>query len=330
MHVFIDTNILLSFYHLTNDDLEELNKLSVLLKQKTVTLYLTDQVIAKFARNRETKIADAIKKLKDQQLNLQFPQICKDFPEYEELRKLQHTYDKAHSQLLNKLQAAVQTKALKADAAVSELFASAKTLATTTEAVAAARLRVDVGNPPGKNGSLGDALNWELLLAEVPVAEDIYFVTEDRDFVSVLDETKFKDFLLDEWSKRKLGSVIFYKRLSSFFKDKFPQIKLASELEKELLIKSLTNSQNFASTHSAVAKLSKFTEYTSSQAAAILTAATTNQQVGWIATDADVHSFLSTILRDHASTVETALADEVQTMISSSPAELEDLDDPPF
>ncbi len=42
MKPFIDTNIFLSFYHLTSEDLEELRKLSVLLDQKEVTLYLTD------------------------------------------------------------------------------------------------------------------------------------------------------------------------------------------------------------------------------------------------------------------------------------------------
>jgi hypothetical protein len=40
MHLFIDTNILLSFYHFANDDLEELEKLIVLVKEKKVMLYI--------------------------------------------------------------------------------------------------------------------------------------------------------------------------------------------------------------------------------------------------------------------------------------------------
>lgn len=330
MHVFIDTNILLSFYHLTNDDLEELKKLAVLLQQKTITLYVTDQVVAEFARNREAKISDALKRLKDQQLNLQFPQICKDFAEYEDLRKLQQAYDKTHSALLSKLQAAVQQKALKADSAVAELFDLATKLPTTQTAVVAARLRVEVGNPPGKNGSLGDALNWELLLSAVPDGEAIFFVTEDRDYVSALDETKFKDFLLDEWTSRKHADVRFYKRLSSFFKEKFPQIKLASELEKDLLIKSLATSPNFASTHSLVAKLGKYTEFTGAQATAILLAATTNHQVGWIATDADVQVFLQLILNNYANALEPSLVAEVEAMLAADEDSADDLDEPPF
>ena len=41
MNLFIDTNIFLSFYHLSSDDLEELRKLAALLEQKKATLYLT-------------------------------------------------------------------------------------------------------------------------------------------------------------------------------------------------------------------------------------------------------------------------------------------------
>jgi len=50
----------------------------------------------------------------------------------------------------------------------------------------------------------------------------------------------------------------------------------------------------------------------------------------WIATDSDVQSFLTLILKDHALTVEAALADEVQSMISPYTAYSDDLDDPPF
>jgi predicted nucleic acid-binding protein len=329
MHAFIDTNILLSFYHLSNDDLEELKKLAVLIQQKSVTLYLTDQIAAEFARNREVKIADAVKRLKDQRLNLQFPQICKDFTEYDQLRNLQQLYDKTHAQLLNKLQDAIQKKALKADAAIAALFESTETLTTSDNIVTAARLRMEVGNPPGKNGSLGDALNWELLLQSVPKNQDIYFITEDKDYVSALDETKFKDFLLDEWSKKKAGDVFFYKRLSSFFKDKFPQIKLASELEKDILIQNLANSANFAATHSLIAKLNKYTEFTTSQAEAILSTTTTNNQIGWIATDSDVKAFVLSILKNHQPLLDPKLVDEIKNLTTDPSEDAPSLDEPP-
>ena len=163
MKLFIDTNIFLSFYHLTSEDLEELRKLAVLLDQKEVTLYVTDQVRAEFSRNRENKIADAVKRLTDQRLNLQFPQLCKDYAEYNELRELQRSYESAHSSLLEKIGRDVAEQTLKADKTIQELFTKATIIETTDTLVERARLRIQVGNPPGKEGSLGDAISWEAL-----------------------------------------------------------------------------------------------------------------------------------------------------------------------
>jgi predicted nucleic acid-binding protein len=76
MNLFLDTNIWLSFYHFSSDDLEELHKLAVLMDQGCLTLYMPRQVIDEFTRNRDVKIADAIKQLQSQKLGDQFPQMC--------------------------------------------------------------------------------------------------------------------------------------------------------------------------------------------------------------------------------------------------------------
>lgn len=64
MNLFIDTNIYLTFFHFSSDDLEELKKLIVVIKEGQINLILPDQVIDEFKRNREVKIADALKDLK--------------------------------------------------------------------------------------------------------------------------------------------------------------------------------------------------------------------------------------------------------------------------
>jgi predicted nucleic acid-binding protein len=63
--LFVDTNILLSFYHLTSEDLEELRKLVALIDTGKIKLVLTEQVKDEFKRNRSAKIADAMKKLQE-------------------------------------------------------------------------------------------------------------------------------------------------------------------------------------------------------------------------------------------------------------------------
>lgn len=217
-HLFIDTNVLLSFYHFAGDDLEELKKLIVLLEQKKVTLYVPRQVISEFNRNREIKIADGLKRFKEQRLSFQFPQICRDYPEYEKLRHLQHDYEAEHAKLLNRLNQDISAYELKGDRITSELFRLGTKIECSDTLVERARTRFDLGNPPGKKGSLGDAVNWEALLSDVPENTDLHFISEDRDFSSALNEEVFNGFLAVEWTKKKGSTLIFYKRISAFFK----------------------------------------------------------------------------------------------------------------
>ena len=92
--------------------------------------------------------------------------------------------------------------------------------------------------------------------------EDIYIISDDRDYVSKINENVLSEFLVEGWKRVKQSEIYFYPNLSGFFKDKFPHIKLASKLEKELVISNLISSGNFQSTHKAIAKLSKYTDFT--------------------------------------------------------------------
>ena len=144
---------------------------------------------------------------------------------------------------------------------IEDLFDKAKNIETKEDLLDRARTRMSIGNPPGKQGSLGDAINWEALLVEVPNGEDLYLVADDRDYFSVLDENKPKEFLVREWRKKKHSSVHFYRRIALFFAEYYPDIKLASELEKEVAVQQLVGSKSFVSTHRAVAKLSKYENF---------------------------------------------------------------------
>lgn len=296
MHLFIDTNILLSFYHFKSDDLEELRKLSLLLRRGEVVLLLTDQVAAEFRRNRENKIADAIKRLKEQKLDCQFPQLCKDYDEYHRLREYRKQYEKEHNALLEKINEDVRCSKLKADRIFAELDELGTEGITTDEIIKRARLRMEIGNPPGKNGSLGDAINWEILLAIVPNQQDLFFITEDKDYCSPLDVDTFNEFLLDEWHREKQSEIFYYKQLSSLFKEKFPDIKLASESEKDSLIQELSSSDCFKTTHKVIAKLRRCSDFTSIQLNEIVDAAVSNSQVCWIISDEGIKQFLSSMV----------------------------------
>ncbi|MBN3906747.1 MAG: DUF4935 domain-containing protein [Nostoc sp. NMS1] len=318
MHLFIDTNIFLSFYHFRSDDLEELKKLIVLLRRQEVILLLTEQVIDEFNRNRENKIADAIKHLKEQRLNLQFPQLCKDYEEYQRLQEYQKQYDREHKALLNKITEDVKNRTLKADMILEDIFMLATKLETTDDNIKNARLRIDIGNPPGKNGSLGDAINWETLLSNLPNQENISFITDDKDYCSPLKNETFNEFLLEEWRKKKRAKILYHKQISSFFKENFPAIKLASELEKDFLIQELANSSNFVETHEIVAKLSRYIDFTSAQLNRIVDAAVSNNQISWIIPDDDVNEFLTSVITGKEHCIDKNSLQELKELIKNA------------
>lgn len=296
MNIFIDTNVYLSFYHLSSDDLEELKKLAVLVREGKITFLLTDQVMDEFHRNRAAKIADALKRVREQRRSLQLPQIAKQYDEYKRLRDAQAELDNQLGALLERIEADVANGTLEADAVIGELFQVARKISTTDEALSRAKLRVELVRPPGKKGSLGDAVNWELLLATVPQGEDLYFVSDDADYTSPLNEDQIHPYLEDEWNEAIKSSVHFYRRLSALFRERFPDIRLASELEKELLIQRLAESPNFLTTHSIIAKLGRYSDFNNAQLNALVTAAVTNNQVYWIAKDPDIYAFFTSLL----------------------------------
>lgn len=321
--LFIDTNILLTFYHLSSDDLEELRKLIVLIDTGKIELVLTDQVRDEFFRNRGAKLADAMKELNKPRYAPSFPAFAKDYPEYAELRKLLSDVGKKHAELVDKMAKDAESSALKADALVSDLFNKANVIKVTDELYLEALSRVRRGNPPGKEGSLGDAINWGALLSEISEGTDIHFVSEDKDYRSHLSPTTFNEFLRSEWEDRKTSEIFFYTRLSDFFKANFPNIKIASEIEKDIAIEELAGSGSFISTHIAIGRLSKHADFTPLQIEELVRIAQSNNQVGWIAGDADVHAFYSGLLKDKDK-IRAEVASQLEEIIKAGQPEGED------
>ena len=122
MHVFIDTNIFLSFYHLTSEDLGELEKLAKLIEGKECTLEILQQVIDETWRNRAAKIKESFDAFKKARLSISFPAYCKDYDEYEEMRDALGNLDKKHSAMVDKIEADINSRGLAADKLIQRLF----------------------------------------------------------------------------------------------------------------------------------------------------------------------------------------------------------------
>jgi len=330
IHLFIDTNVYLTFYHFSDDALEELKKLAVAINKKDIKLYLTDQVIDEFNRNREAKIADALNRFKGQLLPSQFPNICRAYEEYNTMRNHLEGFRIAKASLLEKLRSDIETKDLGADKIISDIFSVAEKLDEPDEIINTAVDRVNHGNPPGKPGSYGDAINWLVLMKKIPKGKDLYLVTDDEDYISRLDSNKLCDYLKTEWEKEKESSVYVYRKLSEFFRDKYPEIKLASELEKQLAIDAFVNSPNFEGTHIAIKNLSKYSDFTNSAVNEIALAAVKNPQIYWIKEDPDVERFVNQIFEGREDIINPDIVNEYHEVYGSVEEEESEEDDVPF
>lgn len=296
-NLYIDTNVYLTFYHLTNEDLEQLNKLLVLIENNSdICLHLPEQTLDEFGRNREKKIAEAISILEQQKLNDQFPIICKQYDEFKEINEARISFDRNKKSLLKKLMNDAIERKLSADVVINDLFNNAIFHNHNETLIKLAKDRIDLGKPPGKNKSYGDAINWETLLEFIPDYEDLYFISDDGDFESKINKSIFNSYLMDEWTTRKRSKIYYYRKISDFFKDQYPTIKLASEFEKDILIEKLAHARSYASSRTILYKLDKYEDFSSKQINDFVSACCSNNQVYWIKHDIDIKSIIQKIV----------------------------------
>jgi predicted nucleic acid-binding protein len=298
LHLFIDTNAFLSFFAYTKDDVEELRKLTSLIRTGQLKLYLTEQVRDEFYRNRDKKLHDSIAQFeKAAEPVAGIPRFMADYPQIADYTKWLNELRKAKNEALQRAKKEAAGAKLGADSLFRELAKAAGLTRITKADYAAATRRMRRGNPPGKENSLGDRINWEILLRVVPDERDLHIVSRDGDYASPLDPVAPSGFLRAEWQKNKHAALFLHAELKPFLAEYFPNIKLAVDVEKRAAIDGLKESGSFAETHAAIAELSPFVDALTLEEVEELTqAAEKNTQIAWISTDEDVKEFYEPLL----------------------------------
>lgn len=292
LHVFIDTNVLLRFYAYSDDSLTEVEKLSALIKTGKITLLITEQIVDEHARNRDNVLAESLKRLEQMPTAVQMPRFAEHHESAQKLMAAIKEAKGAKSGLLDAIRTEMTEGALRADRVILEMFASTKPLVRTGEIIERARLRRELGNPPGKPESIGDQINWEILLDHVPSETDLHIISKDGDFGSGTVQGRAGYFLRSEWSYKKEAGLYLYKGLAEFAEQHFPDIKVPSDAVKAVAMESLIKSTSYAQTHSAISDLTKiFEDLSHNDAVALLTAVTYNTQISDIIHDDDVKKF---------------------------------------
>ncbi len=279
MNLFIDTNIFLNFYHYSGEDIEKLGLLHDLIaKAGEIDLFIPNTLSDEFYRNRENKIADALKIFDGLDIKLTIPRLCSGYSEVRDLNQAVKNFKESKEKLRTKLAKDVQNKSLKADTLINSIF-STSIIQVEEELVNAGKNRFDLGNPPGKDGSYGDAINWEFLLKYVPQKQSLHLISSDSDYASPLEEDDLALFLKEEWESKKSSKIFFYKSLNAFFKKNFPDIILMDDFIKDSLIAKLYRSGSFDTSRSLLQKLSKLSDFTANQLNDIVLASIVNEQI---------------------------------------------------
>lgn len=165
---------------------------------------------------------------------LSVPVICYEIPEMQEIQQGLGKLENLKKNLITSIMKKSKSKSLKADKLLSEIFSIVPPIPFSDLLLTKTKLRVDLGNPPGKSGSYCDAIIWETLINEVPDDQDLYFISQDTDYVSILDNDIFSNYLMDEWMLKKKSIIIFYKLLTEFININFPETEITSlEIEEE-------------------------------------------------------------------------------------------------
>jgi predicted nucleic acid-binding protein len=308
INVFIDTNVLLDFYHLSNDDLEELNKLIVAIDESEITLFFTDQVVDEFKRNREIKISESLKLMDNIKLGMTFPRVVQSYPEYQLMQTEIRNFGEHLSTMISRLNSDVKSKTLGPDALVEQLFDRATIIPESQSLYEDARKRSLLRRPPGKKDSMGDCLNWLALMGAIPDGEDIFIVSRDGDFRTQVSGNELSDYLQEEWHEKKESAAKLCKGIGEFFKDNYPDIKLATDLKRQKAVQQLVASGNFLSTHRYIRKLSSLGELSDQEARDVFDAALSNTQIMWLGEDNDVNSYIRGLM-----SVKSSLLDPEET-----------------
>ena len=153
--MFIDTNAFLNFFAFSPDDVEELKKLKAFIASGDLVLHLPQQVIAEFVRNREKKIETALDEFSKSSLR-PVPLMLRGFAAAAAYNAAKDDFNKAQNELLKAARAEAKAKKLPADEIFEELKSKAKIVKRSDDIYKKALVRKNLGDPPGKDDSLGD------------------------------------------------------------------------------------------------------------------------------------------------------------------------------
>lgn len=242
IHLFIDASVFLSFYSITNDELEELQKIVDLLDSERLILYVHNHLIDEVMRNRENKLAAALSELRKTEPRMPtVPRFMNDYKEAKELRLSVQEARRLFKICADRGRAEAISSTTAADKLLNSIFSAAHVRNVEAAVIERAETRLKLGNPPGKDKQLGDRIQWEFLLRVLPFGSDLNIITRDLDFCSDLDEGAIHPFIRNEARIMRGSNVFVHRELKRFLAHHFKEF----DFENYRLLKKRDDTQKF-------------------------------------------------------------------------------------
>lgn len=242
--LFIDANIYLRFFDTNSSNFKKLLQSILEIQDK---IFITQQIRNETERNKLDIFFGSFKGyLKQFNLcDITLPEHLDKTPEIK-IKEWNVTTNgiadsvknqkKELDEITEKLLENVKENKDEVSIVLSQIFARAKQ--PSEDQLNRARIRKELGNPPGKRTDpLGDQISWEQLLDEIPILEAIWIISHDEDFFTTYKEKSYLNPVLNAEIKSKKDTInIFcFKTLS----DGLKSFKEANILE----LRSLPNAE---------------------------------------------------------------------------------------
>lgn len=295
MKVFFDANILTSFFRLSNEDIQNIQRLVSGARTYKFEIVTTQLLKDEYERFREKSVGEGLNAFSKDKISTQFPPFVRSHAKFDEtfhaLEVAKEKLDELRAEILNQ----AKDHSLLIDDVISELFAEAKQVKETKKLIKLAILRNQKGNPPRKkNDVLGDALHWESLLSYAKKNETLALISRDGDFESELVAGTPKTFLASEWSERTSGGkLLFYNSLAKFVSKHAKDIQIDSETSADFLVGELEISDSYRRTHEIIEQLRTAKGLSVAHVEKIIDIAETNPQFSDIIGDDDIQDFFA-------------------------------------
>lgn len=264
--IFIDTNIYLRFFDSNSKEFKKLLEDLIVVKSN---IFVTEQIKVEIERNKlnvfKKSISNYSQNIEIKKVNLPEHIAGNNSEKIEEWNKKRRKIEDENKKLINEFDVILEENLSNISISKDNVSLKLKSifkniLIASSEEKELARIRKEIGNPPGKKeDALGDQITWEQLLNKIPKTDEIWIITNDFDFYTKYKKKCYLNpFLFQELLNKKAEIKInIFESLSDGLKHFFKFNKIQSKIseadfkkvieEEKTLLRNSVESSNIKS-----------------------------------------------------------------------------------